>query len=100
MAIDLASLRIRVNVLAPGAVATALADRMLPEAAARQWVAQTPLHRYAQPQEIAGAAVFLCSEDASYITGHVLVVDGGFSATGLTASAGADDAGATPRDGH
>jgi NAD(P)-dependent dehydrogenase (short-subunit alcohol dehydrogenase family) len=83
MAIDLAANGIRVNVLAPGAVETPLAGHMLPEAEARQWTEHTPMHRYARPEEVAGAAVFLCSADASYITGHVLVVDGGFSVVGL-----------------
>lgn len=83
MAVDLAHLGIRVNVLAPGAVETPLVDKMLPEEEAKQWIARTPLGRYARPEEMAGAAVFLCSEDSSYMTGHVLVVDGGFSAAGL-----------------
>ena len=91
MAIDLADFSIRVNVLAPGAVETPLVDRMLPEAEARQWTANTPMHRYARPEEVAGSAVFLCSGDASYITGHVLVVDGGFSASGLTMASSGDD---------
>jgi NAD(P)-dependent dehydrogenase (short-subunit alcohol dehydrogenase family) len=85
MAIDLANFNIRVNVIAPGAVETPLVDQMLPELEARQWTEHTPLHRYARPEEVAGSAVFLCSSDASFITGHVLVVDGGFSATGLAA---------------
>jgi NAD(P)-dependent dehydrogenase (short-subunit alcohol dehydrogenase family) len=85
MAIDLANFNIRVNVIAPGAVETPLVDQMLPELEARQWTEHTPLHRYARPEEVAGSAVFLCSGDASFITGHVLVVDGGFSATGLAA---------------
>lgn len=85
MAIDLASINIRVNVIAPGAVETPLVDQMLPDLEARQWTEHTPLHRYARPEEVAGSAVFLCSGDASFITGHVLVVDGGFSATGLAA---------------
>jgi NAD(P)-dependent dehydrogenase (short-subunit alcohol dehydrogenase family) len=84
MAVDLADLGIRVNVLAPGAVETPLVDKMLPGDEARQWIDRTPLHRYARPEELAGAAVFLCSDDASYMTGHVLVVDGGFTAAGLT----------------
>ena len=50
------------------------------------WAQRTPLGRYAQPEEMAGAAAFLCSEDASYITGHVLAVDGGFLGAGLTAA--------------
>jgi NAD(P)-dependent dehydrogenase (short-subunit alcohol dehydrogenase family) len=90
MAIDLADFGIRVNVLAPGAVETPLVGKMLPEEEARQWIAHTPLHRYARPEEVAGAVVFLCSGDASYITGYVLVVDGGFSAAGLTVSPSGD----------
>jgi NAD(P)-dependent dehydrogenase (short-subunit alcohol dehydrogenase family) len=90
MAIDLANFNIRVNVIAPGAVETPLVDQMLPDLEARQWTAHTPLHRYARPEEVAGSAVFLCSGDASFITGHVLVVDGGFSATGLAAVSGND----------
>jgi NAD(P)-dependent dehydrogenase (short-subunit alcohol dehydrogenase family) len=100
MALELASLRIRVNVLAPGAVATPLVDRMLPEMQAKQWTEHTPLRRYARPEEVAGAAVFLCSDDASYITGHVLVVDGGFSVVGLSAAARADDGATIARDDH
>jgi len=95
MAIDLASINIRVNVIAPGAVETPLVDQMLPDLEARQWTEHTPLHRYARPEEVAGSAVFLCSGDASFITGHVLVVDGGFSATGL-AAVSSNDGIATP----
>lgn len=100
MAIDLASCGIRVNVLAPGAVETPLVDRMLPAQEAKQWMEHTPLRRYAKPEEVAGAAVFLCSADASYITGHVLVVDGGFTAAGLTAISEEEAAATVPRGGR
>jgi NAD(P)-dependent dehydrogenase (short-subunit alcohol dehydrogenase family) len=83
MAVDLAPFGIRVNVLAPGPVETPLVKQMHSCEERARWVDRTPLHRYAQPGEIAGAAVFLCSGDASFVTGHVLVVDGGFVASGL-----------------
>jgi NAD(P)-dependent dehydrogenase (short-subunit alcohol dehydrogenase family) len=65
MAIDLAAVGIRVNVLAPGAVETPLVDRMLSEEEAKQWTAHTPLHRYARPEEVAGGVVFLCSKPST-----------------------------------
>ena len=87
MAVDLASAGIRVNVLAPGPVDTPLVAQMHHASIRSQWTDAVPMHRYARPEEMAGAAVFLCSEDASYITGHVLAVDGGFLGSGLTAGA-------------
>jgi NAD(P)-dependent dehydrogenase (short-subunit alcohol dehydrogenase family) len=98
MAIDLAAFGIRGNVIAPGAVETPLSDRMLPKEEVRQWTGHTPLRRFGRPEEIAGSAVFLCSADASFITGHVLVVDGGFSAAGLTASPGGEGGAALLRE--
>lgn len=86
MAVDLAAFGIRVNVLAPGPVDTPLVAQMHPPEIREQWIGRTPLRRYARPDEMAGAAVFLCSDDASYVTGHVLAADGGFLASGLAAS--------------
>jgi NAD(P)-dependent dehydrogenase (short-subunit alcohol dehydrogenase family) len=83
MAIDLATYKIRVNVLAPGPVETPLAAQMHSDSSRQQWIERIPLHRYASPDEMTGAVVFLCSEDSSFVTGHVLAVDGGFLGCGL-----------------
>lgn len=84
MAVDLAQFNIRVNVLAPGPVETPLVAQMHSQEIRQRWIEQIPLRRYASPDEMAGAVVFLCSDDASYVTGHVLAADGGFLASGLT----------------
>ncbi|MDR3522177.1 MAG: glucose 1-dehydrogenase [Acidocella sp.] len=84
MAVDLAQYNIRVNVLAPGPVDTPLVAQMHTPEIRQRWIEQTPMRRYASPDEMAGAVVFLCSADASYITGHVLAADGGFLGSGLT----------------
>ncbi|MEJ1977075.1 MAG: glucose 1-dehydrogenase [Acetobacteraceae bacterium] len=83
MAIDLAAHGIRVNVIAPGPIATPLATTLHDPAMVAVWTGAVPMHRYGAPEEVAGAAAFLCSADASYMTGHVLAVDGGFLAGGL-----------------
>ena len=83
MAVDLAQFGIRVNVLAPGPVETPLVAQMHTAETRSAWSAVIPMHRYGRPEEMAGAAAFLCSEDASYMTGHVLAVDGGFMGAGM-----------------
>jgi 3-oxoacyl-[acyl-carrier protein] reductase len=67
---------VRANVVAPGYVRTALTD-VLPDEATTAMVSQTPLGRIAEPDEVAGAVRFLASDEASFITGEVLLVDGG-----------------------
>ena len=76
LARELGSRNIRANVVAPGYVKTQLTD-VLPEEATKLMVESTPLSRVADPHEIAGAVRFLASDDASFITGDVLLVDGG-----------------------
>jgi NAD(P)-dependent dehydrogenase (short-subunit alcohol dehydrogenase family) len=72
---------IRVNAIAPGWVETKFTNAVLADAArTAAIVARTPLGRWAQPEDIAGAAVFLCSPAAAFITGAVLPVDGGYLA--------------------
>ena len=76
MAVDLGPYGIRCNALAPGSIDTAGMD-----AAARQQRGETvPLGRVGEPDDLAGPVVFLASDDARYITGHVLAVDGGMLA--------------------
>ena len=67
---------IRVNVLAPGWIQTAFADG-LPEAARRRIAERTPLQRWGTPDDVAGAAVFLASPAAAFITGQTILVGGG-----------------------
>jgi len=75
---EVASRGITANVIAPGFVETKLTDE-LTEAQRQAIMSQTPLGRAATPEEIAPAAAFLASEEASYITGHVLTIDGGLT---------------------
>jgi 3-oxoacyl-[acyl-carrier protein] reductase len=76
LARELGSRSIRANVVAPGYVKSQLTD-VLPEEATAAMIASTPLGRVAEPHEIAGAVRFLASDEASFITGEVLLVDGG-----------------------
>lgn len=73
---ELASRNITVNAIAPGFVKTEMTD-ILSEEVKEQAMKQIPLGRFADPEDIANAAVFLASDSASYITGQVLLVDGG-----------------------
>ena len=76
LARELGSRGVRANVVAPGYVKTQLTD-VLPEEATEAMLQNTPLGRLGEPQDIAGAVRFLCSDEASFITGEVLLVDGG-----------------------
>ena len=69
---------VRANVVAPGYVKTALTD-VLPEEARAAMLANTPLGRLGDPEDVARAIRFLCSDEASFITGEVLLVDGGLA---------------------
>jgi 3-oxoacyl-[acyl-carrier protein] reductase len=76
LARELGSRNVRANVVAPGYVNTRLTD-VLPEEAQQAMLTNTPLGRLGEPEDIAGAVRFLCSDEAAFITGEVLLVDGG-----------------------
>jgi gluconate 5-dehydrogenase len=78
---ELAPLGITVNAIAPGFFPTDATDTLHKDPAFSAWIAtRAPMGRWGNPSELAGPAVFLASPAASYITGHILVVDGGLSA--------------------
>jgi 3-oxoacyl-[acyl-carrier protein] reductase len=76
LARELGSRNVRANVVAPGYVKTQLTD-VLPEEATAAMLLNTPLGRLGEPEDVAGAVRFLCSDAASFITGEVILVDGG-----------------------
>lgn len=82
LALELGSAGIRVNAIAPGLVETRFAQVLIEDEAMRDmFVQRTALGRHAQPDEMAGAAVFLLSDAASYVTGQVMPIDGGMTST-------------------
>jgi gluconate 5-dehydrogenase len=81
LAVELAPHNVQVNGIAPGFFKTEMNTALIDNAEFSAWVAKrTPAGRWGDPKEIAGAAVFLASPSATYVTGHLLYVDGGFSA--------------------
>ena len=83
LAVELAPHGIRVNAIAPGAVETELSRAAWTPADQEGYFRLTPIERLGQPEDIARAALFLCSPQSDYVTGHILAVDGGFSVAGI-----------------
>jgi NAD(P)-dependent dehydrogenase (short-subunit alcohol dehydrogenase family) len=83
LAVELADYGINVNAIAPGPIMTQVAREMHTQETRDAYHRLTPLRRYGEPSEIGDAAVFLASDEATYITGHTINVDGGFGAAGL-----------------
>ena len=84
LAVEWAPLGVCVNAIAPGVFRTDLNAGLLDGTdRGKEYLLRTPMHRFGQLEELVGAAVFLASPSASFVTGHVLAVDGGFLASGV-----------------
>jgi NAD(P)-dependent dehydrogenase (short-subunit alcohol dehydrogenase family) len=84
LAVEWAPYNICVNAILPGVFRTALNEGLLDGTdRGRELLMRTPMRRFGHPDELAGAAVFLASSAASFVTGHLLAVDGGFLASGV-----------------
>lgn len=83
LAIEWAQRGVRVNAIAPGIFPTALNRELLESARGNELMMRTPMGRFGEVEEIVGAAVYLCSDTASFTTGRILIVDGGQLASGV-----------------
>lgn len=83
LAVEWAPYNVTVNAIAPGVFKTDLNAALLESARGQEFLMRTPMGRFGRLDELVGAAIFLASDAASFVTGHVLAVDGGFLASGV-----------------
>jgi len=83
LAVEWAPHGVRVNAILPGVFKTALNQALLESPRGQEFLMRTPMRRFGQIDELVGAAVYLASDAASFVTGHLLAVDGGILASGV-----------------
>ena len=83
LAVEWAASGVCVNAIAPGIIPTALNSKLLDSPRGHELMMRTPMGRFGKAEELVGAAVYLASDEASYTTGQIIVVDGGQLASGV-----------------
>ena len=83
LAVEWAQHGVTVNAIAPGIIPTKLNRKLLETERGRELLQRTPMGRYGKADEVAGAAVYLASEESGFVTGQILAVDGGYLASGV-----------------
>ena len=83
LAVEWAQYNVTVNAIAPGVFRTDLNSALLDSPRGQELLVRTPMHRFGKVEELVGAAVYLASDAATFVTGHILAVDGGFLASGV-----------------
>jgi NAD(P)-dependent dehydrogenase (short-subunit alcohol dehydrogenase family) len=83
LAVEWAPFGVTVNAIAPGVFPTALNRRIIDSPRGQELLQRTPVHRFGEPEELVSALLYLVSPESSFTTGQLVVVDGGFLASGV-----------------
>ena len=83
LALEIAPFQIRINNVNPGIIDTPMFRRFVDDETAKPYISHTPQQRLGQPSDVASTVTWLCTNEASFITGQSILIDGGFSIAGL-----------------